>query len=77
VVADTAVEEAFRGFKERYSHIEGIRSVDLGIYEYAPCITATVDEGFGSDRLPAAFIDLPIVIDDGTPTYPATGDPFG
>jgi hypothetical protein len=76
-MADTAVQEAFRGFKERYSHIEGMRSVDRGIHEYAPCITATVDEGFGSDRLPAAFMGLRIVLDDRTRVYPATGDPFG
>lgn len=54
-----------------------MRCVDHGIHEYAPCITATVIEGFGSDRLPAAFMGLRIVLDDGIRIYPATGDPFG
>jgi hypothetical protein len=73
-VADPGPPEAFRDFEERYSHIPGIRSIESGDYEHGPCLVAMVEEGFGSDRLPAAFMGFPVLLDDGVRAYEATGD---
>ena len=72
---DPPVQQAFRGFKERYSHVVGVQSIERGFHEREPCLVALVDPGFGSDRLPAAFFGLRIRLNGGGHVYPATGDP--
>jgi hypothetical protein len=76
VSADGRAHEVVRAFKERHSHLAGggLRGIEPAYSGGEPCLFATVDPGFGSARLPAVFMGLPVVMYDGAHWYDATGE---
>ena len=76
VSADVHLQEAVRAFRQRHSHLAGagVRTIELCDADGEPYLLAKVDRGFARDRLPAAFMGLPVVLDDGAYTYEATGE---
>jgi hypothetical protein len=74
-MADLTAQEALPGFAERYSALVGVHSVETGVYAGQPCLVAMAGEGFDRGRLPAMFMGLPVLVNDGTHGYPAEGEP--
>jgi hypothetical protein len=76
VSADLPIQEAVKALSQRHSQLAaaGLRGIEPGDPGGEPYLLARVDEGFGSDRLPAVFMGLPVVMDDGARTYKATGE---
>jgi hypothetical protein len=78
VPADRRFGEVVRAFKERHSHFAGagLSSIEPAYSAGEPCLLAGVDPGFASEWLPAEFMGLAVVMDDGTRTYHATGNTY-
>jgi len=76
VPADRRFGEAVRAFKERHTHFAGagLHSIEPAYSAGEPYLLVGVDPGFASERLPAVFMGLPVVMDDGTRTCHATGN---
>jgi hypothetical protein len=73
-VNNLAAHEACHGLSDRCSAAAGVHSIHAGTFDHQSCMIVAVDKGFGSDRIPAAFMEVRIVLDDGYQRYPATGD---
>jgi hypothetical protein len=73
-MTDLDAQEALPHFAERYCPLPGVHSVETGEYAGQPCLVALAGEGFDRTRLPAMFMGLPVLVNDGTHGSSAEGE---
>jgi hypothetical protein len=66
-------EDVLQGFQAHCEGVLGVQAVRVGTNEDEPCLVVIVDAEFDRESLPVGFMGFPVILDDGSQSYPAEG----
>jgi hypothetical protein len=66
-------EDVLQDFQAHCEGVTGVQVVRLDSYEDEPCLVVIVDAEFDRASLPIGFMGFPVMLDDGSQSYPAEG----
>jgi hypothetical protein len=66
-------EDVLQEFQAHCEGVLGVQALRLGTNEDEPWFVVIVDAEFDRESLPIGFMGFPVILDDGSQSYPVEG----